>query len=329
MKLKIGHVELKNNIILAPMAGVTTSSYRTICLEYGAGLVCTEMISDKGLAYENAKTLKMIEIEEQEHPVSMQIFGSDYQSITASAKLMLKHSPIDILDVNMGCPVNKVVKSGAGSALLKTPEKIYDIVKSLKENVNVPVTVKIRAGWDYHSINCDKVAKLASGAGADAIVIHGRTRSSLYNGVVNLDYIKMVKENATCPVIGNGDIKDIESAKRMYETGVDGIMIGRAALGNPFIFKQLNAYFDEGKIIEKPSQEEVIATLLEHAKRLMVLKGEHIAMIEMRTHAAWYLKQIPGTKPFRTRIVTVQQYDELEKICQIILRENEKYKVEG
>lgn len=322
MKLKIGNVELKNNIILAPMAGVTTSSYRTICLEHGVGLVCTEMISDKGLAYENAKTFKMIEIEENEHPISMQIFGSDYQSITASAKLMLEHSKVDILDVNMGCPVNKVVKSGAGSALLKTPEKVYDIVKSLKENIDVPVTIKIRAGWDYHSINCDKVAKLASDAGADAIAIHGRTRSSLYNGVVNLDYIKMVKESATCPVIGNGDIKDIESAEKMYATGVDGIMIGRAALGNPFIFNQLNAYFDEGKIIEKPSKEEVILTLLEHAKRLMAMKGEHIAMIEMRTHAAWYLKQIPGTKPYRTKIVTVNHYDELERICNVILNEN-------
>lgn len=322
MKIKIGNVELKNNIILAPMAGVTTSSYRTICLEHGVGLVCTEMISDKGLAYENAKTFKMIEIEKNEHPISMQIFGSDYESITSSAKLMLEHTQADILDVNMGCPVNKVVKSGSGSALLKTPEKIYDIVKSLKDNVSVPVTVKIRAGWDYHSINCDKVAKLASDAGADAIVIHGRTRSSLYNGVANLDYIKMVKDNATCPVIGNGDIKDIESAEKMYATGVDGIMIGRAALGNPFIFDQLNAYFDEGKIIEKPSKEEVIMTLLEHAKRLMAMKGEHIAMIEMRTHAAWYLKQIPGTKPYRTKIVTVSHYGELEKICNVILNEN-------
>lgn len=322
MKMKIGNVELSNNIILAPMAGVTTSSYRTICLEHGAGLVCTEMISDKGLAYDNARTLKMLYVEKNEHPISMQIFGSDYHSITQSAKKMIENSKIDILDVNMGCPVSKVVRTGAGSALLKTPEKIYDIVKSLKENVDIPVTIKIRAGWDYHSINCDKVAKLASVAGADAITIHGRTRSSLYTGSVHLDYIKMVKEHATCKVIGNGDIKDVESAQKMLETGVDAIMIGRAALGNPFIFNQLNAYFNENKIIEKPSKEEVIETLLDHAKRLIILKGEHIAMIEMRTHTAWYLKQIAGTKPYRAKIVTINSFEELEKICNVILKES-------
>lgn len=323
MKLKIGNVELKNNIILAPMAGVTTSSYRTICLEHGVGLVCTEMISDKGLAYDNAKTLKMIYMEEYEHPISMQIFGSDYRSITDSAQKMIMHNPIDILDVNMGCPVSKVVRSGAGSALLKTPEKIYDIVKSLKENIGIPVTIKIRAGWDTTSINCNQIAKLASHAGVDAIVIHGRTRSSLYTGSVNLDYIKLVKENADCPVIGNGDIKDIESAEKMFSTGVDGIMVGRAALGNPFIFNQLNAYFNEGKILEKPSKEEVIATLLDHAKRLIAYKGEHVAMIEMRTHAAWYLKQIQGTKPYRSKIVAIRSFSELEKICGFILEEIE------
>ena len=210
---------------------------------------------------ENVKTLKMIEIEEKEHPISMQIFGSDYKTITASAIQMINKSPIDILDVNMGCPVNKVTKSGAGSSLLKTPEKIYDIVKSLKENVNIPVTIKIRAGWDVHTINCDKVASLASSAGVDAIAIHGRTRSQMYTGTVNLDYIKMVKDVATCPVIGNGDIKDIESAKRVFDLGVEGIMIGRAALGNPYIFEQLNAYFNDGKILEKPTTKQIIKNI--------------------------------------------------------------------
>ena len=318
--MKIGNVELKNNIILAPMAGVNTSSYRNICLEHGAGLVCTEMISDKGLAYENVKTLRMIEIEEKEHPISMQIFGSDYKTITASAIQMINKSPIDILDVNMGCPVNKVTKSGAGSSLLKTPEKIYDIVKSLKENVNIPVTIKIRAGWDVHTINCDKVASLASSAGVDAIAIHGRTRSQMYTGTVNLDYIKMVKDVATCPVIGNGDIKDIESAKRVFDLGVEGIMIGRAALGNPYIFEQLNAYFNDGKILEKPTTKQIIETLLDHAKRLVLSKGEHIAMIEMRTHAAWYLKLIPQSKQYKVNIVKVSTYNELENICNVILK---------
>lgn len=319
MKLKIGNVELKNNIILAPMAGVTTSAYRNICLEYGAGLVCTEMISDKGLAYENAKTLKMIELKETEHPVSMQIFGSDYKSITESSKYLLKLAPIDILDVNMGCPVNKVVKSGAGSSLLKNPMAIYDIVKSLKENINIPVTIKIRAGWDFNSINCDEVARLACCAGVDAITIHGRTRSQLYTGNANLDFIKMVKDASTVPVIGNGDIKDIESAKKMFDTGVDGIMIGRASMGNPFIFKELSTYFEQGKIITSPTKDMVINALLDHAKRLYLDKGEHIAMIEMRTHAAWYLKLIPGTKAYRSAIVSVKTMTELEKICMAIL----------
>ncbi len=322
MKFKIGNVELKNNIVLAPMAGVTTSAFRQLCLEYGAGLVCTEMISDKGLYYENQKTLKMIEIKEEEHPISMQIFGSDAQSITNSAKYLISKTPIDILDVNMGCPVNKVVKSGSGSALLKDPNKIYDIVASLKDNVELPVTVKIRAGWDVHSVNCDKVASMICKAGADAITIHGRTRSQLYTGTANLDYIKMVKDVSTIPVIGNGDIKDINSAKAMLDLGVDAIMVGRASLGNPFIFKELSTYFEKGEIIEKPSKEEVISTLLRHANMLFLEKGEKVAMIEMRTHAAWYLKLIPGTKAFRSAIVSVKTYEELNNICNAILNQN-------
>lgn len=319
MEFKIGNVKLKNNIILAPMAGVTTSAYREICLEHHAGLICTEMISDKGLAYDNAKTLKMVEIKNTEHPISMQIFGSDYRTITESSKRLINISPIDILDVNMGCPVNKVVKSGAGSALMKAPSKIYDIVKSLKENIDIPITIKIRAGWDYFSINCDEIARLATKAGVDAITIHGRTRSQLYNGVANLDYIKMVKDATYVPVIGNGDIKNIESAKKMFEIGVDAIMIGRASMGNPFIFDELTSYFESGKIIEKPTKEEVICTLLDHASRLLQEKGEHIAMIEMRTHAVWYLKQIQGTKPFRSAIVSIKTFDELKRICNAIL----------
>lgn len=319
--MKIGNIELKNDLILAPMAGVTTSAFRTICLEKGAGLVYAEMVSDKGLTYGNQKTLKMIEIEKNEHPISMQIFGSDYKTITAAAKLVLDSSDVDIVDVNMGCPVNKVVKNGAGSALLKEPQKIYDIVKSLKESVNVPVTIKIRAGFDHSHINCHEVAKLACLASVDAIAIHGRTRSDFYNGNANLDYIKMVKDVSTVPVIGNGDIKSIESAIKMKEeTKVDALMIGRASLGNPWIFEELNAYFTSGIIIDKPTPQEVISMMLEHAKRLIVLKGEHIAMIEMRTHAAWYLKQIPMTKQYRAAVVAIKTFDELQNLCQAILR---------
>lgn len=319
--LKIKNLELKNNLILAPMAGVTTEAFRTICLEQGAGLVYAEMVSDKGLAYKNDKTLKMVEIGENEHPIAMQIFGSEAQTITNAAKLIVDIANVDIIDVNMGCPVNKVVKNGSGSALLKTPQKIYDIVKSLKDNIDKPITIKIRAGFDHQNINCDEVCKLACLAGVDAIAIHGRTRSDFYNGNANLDYIKMVKEVSTVPVFGNGDIKDIESAVKMLEyTHVDGLMIGRASLGNPWIFSQLNAHFNNEVIPSKPSTVDIINMILEHAKRLIALKGEHVAMIEMRTHAAWYLKQIPMTKQYRVAIVAVKTYEELQNICDAILK---------
>lgn len=320
MSFKIGKVEPKNNIVLAPMAGVTTSSFRKICLDHGAGLVYAEMISDKGLEYNNEKTLKMIEIEKDEHPISMQVFGSSYETITPSVGKILERSNVDIIDVNMGCPVNKVVKGGSGSALLKTPEKIHDIVKSLKETYDIPITIKIRAGWDSNSINCNEVTKLATKAGVDAIAIHGRTRAQMYNGFANLDYIKMVKDSTDKPVIGNGDIKDYQSAKKMIdETGVDAIMVGRASLGNPWIFDEINKGFNNELII-KPTKEEIIETLLLHARTLMASKGEHVAMIEMRTHAGWYLKQIPGTKQYRPLIVSVKTMQELEDICNQVLK---------
>lgn len=321
--MKIKDIELKNNLILAPMAGVTTGAFRTICLEMGADLIYAEMVSDKGLQYQNEKTLKMIEIDDKEHPISMQIFGSEAESITNAAKLIVQNTNVDIIDVNMGCPVNKVVKNGSGSALLKTPNKIYDIVKGLKDNIDKPITIKIRAGFDHQHINCDEVARLACSAGVDAIAIHGRTRSDFYNGTANLDFIKMVKDVSTVPVIGNGDIKDVDSAVKMLEyTNVDALMIGRATLGNPWIFRELNAYFEQKPIPEKPSKEEVIAMILEHANRLISLKGEHIAMIEMRTHAAWYLKQIPMTKQYRVAIVGIKTFDDLNRICQAILSRN-------
>lgn len=319
MKFKIGNVEPKNNLILAPMAGVTTSAFRKICLKHGAGLVYAEMISDKGLEYNNEKTLKMVEIDNDEHPISMQVFGSSYETITPSVGKILERSNVDIIDVNMGCPVNKVVKGGSGSALLKTPQKIYDIVKSLKETYNIPITIKIRAGWDHSQINCREVTKLATKAGVDAIAIHGRTRSQMYNGYANLDYIKMVRDSTNVVVIGNGDVKDYESYKKMIdETHVDAVMIGRSSMGNPWIFDEILAK-KEQKLFIKPSKEEIIETLLEHANMLLLSKGEHIAMIEMRTHAAWYLKQIPGTKQYRPLIVSIKTMQELVDICNQVL----------
>lgn len=315
MKFKIGNIEPRNNIVLAPMAGISNEAFRTICKEMGAGLIYAEMVSDKGIAYDNEKSKRMAQVKENEHPIAMQIFGSDYKSITSSALLMKQISNFDILDVNMGCPVNKVIKNGSGSALLKEPNKIYDIVKSLKENLDIPVTIKIRAGFDHNSINCDYVSKLATSAGVDAITIHGRTRSDMYNGTANLEYIKMVKENAGCPVIGNGDIKDISSALNMLEkTNVDAIMIGRASMGNPWIFRELSTYFENGIILPPVTKEEVLDMILDHTKRLISLKGEHIALIEMRGHAAWYLKQIKGTKEARIASSKVSTYKELEQI---------------
>lgn len=315
MSFKIGNIEPKNNIVLAPMAGISNEAFRTICKEMGAGLLYAEMVSDKGIAYDNEKSKKMAMIKEEEHPIAMQIFGNDYKTITESAIQMTKISNFDILDVNMGCPVHKVIKNGSGSALLKEPQKIYDIVKSLKDNLNIPITIKIRAGFDHQNINCDEVARLASLAGVDAITIHGRTRSDMYNGTANLDYIKMVKDAANCPVIGNGDIKDIPSAINMLEkTKVDAIMIGRAAMGNPWIFKQLSNYFEKGIIIPPVTKDEILDMILEHTRRLINLKGEHIALIEMRGHAAWYLKQIKWSKEARIAASKVSTYQELERI---------------
>lgn len=318
--MKIGNVETKNDIILAPMAGVTTAAFRTICLEHHAGLVYAEMVSDKGLVYANNKTLEMIEVEKNDHPIAMQLFGSSADSILAAAKLIEKNSQADIIDLNMGCPVQKIIKAGSGAALLKTPDKIYTIVKTLVDNISLPVTVKIRAGFDHSSINCDKVSKLIEQAGAKAICIHGRTRSDMYNGNANLDYIKMVKETVSIPVIGNGDIKDIESALKMKnETGCDALMIGRAACGNPWIFDELSSFFATGTIIERPSKKDIMQTMLVHTERLITLKGEHVALVEMRTHAAWYLKQLVGTKKYREQIVTVTSYQELVNLATEII----------
>jgi nifR3 family TIM-barrel protein len=316
-KVKIGNVELKNNLILAPMAGVTNEAFRTICMEKGAGLVYAEMVSDKGLLYSNQKTHDMIKVGDTEHPISMQLFGSSAETILAAAKIVEKDSKADILDINMGCPVNKVVKDGSGSALLKTPDKIYDIVKSLKDNINMPITIKIRAGWDNSSINCDEVTKLATRAGVDAIAIHGRTRAKMYQGSSDNIYIKMVRDNTDKIVIGNGDIKTLDDLQEMAKTGCDAFMIGRASLGNPWIFEQIQGRKQEVTPID------IIMTLLDHAKRLCVLYGEKRAMVEMRTHAAWYFKMIKGTKEYRKKVVLIKTYEELETICKEYLQERE------
>ncbi len=296
MGLKIGNIDIPTKFILAPMAGITNEAFRIICKEYGASFVVGEMVSDKAICFKNKKTINMVKVNDLEHPVAIQLFGSDVESMVYGAKFIDEYSNADIIDINMGCPVNKVIKSGAGSALLKDPDKIYDIVSSIVKAVKKPVTVKIRAGWDMNSINCVEVAKIIEKAGAKAITIHARTRSQLYSGKANLDYIKAVKEAVSIPVIGNGDVTDIESAKHMLEyTGCDAVAIARGALGNPFIFRELNAYFYDNKIIEKPTNQEIFDTIKKHYEYLLKIKDEHLALLEMRTHISCYIKGMKGS----------------------------------
>ena len=297
MEWKIRDVIIPNKLVLAPMAGVTNEAFRIICKEYNAGLVMAEMVSDKAIGFQNKKTLGMTKVNKIEHPISMQIFGSDVESMVNAAKYIDEYSDADIIDINMGCPVNKVAKKAlAGASLLQYPDKVYEIVKSVVEAVKKPVTVKIRAGWDSEHINCVEIAKLCEKAGASAITVHGRTRAQMYQGKANLDYIKAVKEAVSIPVIGNGDIVDIESAKHMFEyTGCDAIAIARGALGNPFLFRELDSYFNNGKILPKATNSEIYETIVKHYNYLLQLKGAHLAMLEMRSHISWYIKGMPGS----------------------------------
>lgn len=311
--MRIGNIELDGQVILAPMAGVCNSAFRKICKEMGASLVCAEMVSDKGMIYNSKKTKDMLYFEEVERPISQQIFGSDKETFTEAAKLVYDIMKPDIIDINMGCPVPKVaVKSQAGSALLKNPELIYEIVSSVVSSVPVPVTVKIRSGWDQNSINAVEVAKICEKAGASAITVHPRTRSQLYKGKADLDIIKQVKENVNIPVIGNGDIKDIESAKHMLEyTKCDAIMIGRGVLGNPWLIKKIDTYLKTGEIIQEPTYNDKIDMCLKHMDYLLKIKKEHIAILEMRSHIAWYLKGMPNYKEVVNIIFKVKTKEEI------------------
>ncbi len=293
---KIGNVEIKNKVVLAPMAGVCNSAFRRIIKEMGAGLLYAEMVSDKALVYNNEKTKEMLYMTEDERPISQQIFGSDKESFVEAAKIIEESMHPDIIDINMGCPVPKVaVKSQAGSALLKDPDKIYEIVKAVKEAVNVPVTVKIRSGWDKNSINAVLVAKTCEKAGASAIAVHPRTRSQGYSGKANWNIIKEVKEAVNIPVIGNGDILSAYDAKKMIdETGCDAVMIGRGTLGNPYLIKQIVRYLEDGVLLKDQSPLEKMETCLKHFNYLLKIKPEKVATLEMRTHASWYLKGLPG-----------------------------------
>lgn len=316
MTWKIKDLEIKNRIVFAPMAGVSNISYRQIIKEMGAGLIYSEMISTLGIKYNGKKTIDLINFEETERPISIQIFGSDIDSFVNAAKYIEENFHPDIIDINMGCPVPKVaIKSQAGSALLKDPDKIYEIVKNVVENTNTPITVKIRSGWDEKNINAVEVAKKIEKAGASAVAIHARTRSQGYSGKANWDIIKEVKASVNIPVIGNGDITTIYEAEKMLkETKCDAIMIGRATLGNPWFIKECVEYIENGKIINKPTDKEKIDMILHHYNLLKKYTNERTALLEIRTHALWYLKGIPGTKEIKTKICQAKTEEEFLKI---------------
>lgn len=316
MKWYIKNIEIPNQFVLAPMAGITNEAFRILCKEMHCGLVVAEMVSDKAIGFQNERTLKMTKVNALEHPISMQIFGGDKDSLVQAAKYIDKNSDADIIDINMGCPVNKVAKRAhAGASLLQNPQQVYEIVKAVVEAVSKPVTVKMRIGWDFDSINGVENAKLIEKAGAAAITIHGRTRSQFYSGKADLDWIKKVKEAVTIPVIGNGDVIDIESCKYMLEyTKVDAVAIGRGALGNPFIFRELYEFFENGNKIQKVTDEEIYNTILKHYELLYALKGERLALLEMRSHVAWYIKGKPGSSKIKDMCNKQKSFEEVKQI---------------
>lgn len=312
--LKIGNVELENDLVLGPMAGVTDLPFRLLCKEQGAGLLCMEMVSAKGIMYNNKNTRFLLTIDEREHPVSLQLFGSDADIISEQAK-RIEELPFDILDINMGCPVPKVVNNGDGSALMKNPVLAGEIIEKTAKAIQKPVTVKIRKGFDEDHINAVELAHIAEESGAAAVAVHGRTREQYYSGQADWEIIRKVKEAVRIPVIGNGDVRSPEDAIRMRkETGCDGIMIARGAQGNPWIFQQILHYEKTGEYLPKPEPEEVVAVILRHAKMQMEFKGEYTGMREIRKHAAWYTAGYKNSAKLRGKINETETYEELAEL---------------
>ena len=313
MSFSIGNINIKGKAVLGPMAGNTNYAFRVIAKEHGAALVYAEMVSDKGLNFNNQKTKKMIDVFEDERPVSMQIFGSSVDDMVKAAILIDQNSNCDIIDINMGCPVNKVAKRAeAGASLLRNPQLVYDIVSEVVKHVEKPVTVKIRSGWDSDSINAVEIAKLIEKAGAKAIAIHGRTRAQMYNGKADWQIIKQVKNAVKIPVIGNGDIKTVLDAKRMLdETGCDAVMIARGSLGNPWIFDEVNHYLETGELLEEPSIEEIRKVVFRHIELLRKIKGDHIATLESRTQVAYYLKGMKNSATVKKDLFLCKNIEEV------------------
>lgn len=310
--LKIGNVELENNILLAPMAGITDLPFRVICKNYGAGLVCTEMASSKAIFYNDEKTKNILKIEGEKRPIQAQIFGSDVESLKVAAEYVSEF--VDLLDINMGCPAPKVVKNGDGSKLLLDLPKVEEIVTEVVKSSKVPVSVKIRKGWNEESIVAVEVAKIIEKAGASMITIHGRTRAEFFSGDVDLDIIKKVKQSVNIPVIGNGNIVDEESALKMFEyTGVDGIMVGRAAIGNPWLFKRIIHFLQTGEKLQEISPKEKLETIIKHIELEVEEKGERVGIQELRKHMACYIKNLPNASKIRVKINQINQKDELIK----------------